>query len=88
MAQRQKIEWKTPFLTVEEAADWLRIKTRTLDNMRWRGEGPHWRKHGGTVVYHIDDVKGWSRENDFGYGPGYDANQNDPANDDGVGDEE
>jgi len=40
--------------------------------MRWRGEGPHYRKHGATVVYHKDDLMGWSRERDFGYGPGYD----------------
>ena len=31
---------KTPFLTVEEAAIYLRLKKRTLDNMRGRGVGP------------------------------------------------
>ena len=74
MAQRKE----SPFLTIEETANYLRIKERTLNNMRWREEGPHWRKHGGTVVYHIDDIIGWSREHDFGYGDGYDAL---PAND-------
>ena len=36
-----------PFLTVGEAADYLRLKKRTLDNMRWTGTGPKFRKHGG-----------------------------------------
>ena len=40
---------KTPFLTVEEAARYLRLKKRTLDNMRWMGTGPKFRKHGGSM---------------------------------------
>lgn len=56
----------SPYLTTEEAARYLRIQKRTLDNMRWKGEGPKYRKHGGRICYHIDALRGWSknREND------------------------
>jgi len=53
-------EQTSPFLNVEEAAAYLRLKKRTLDNMRWQGVGPRFRKHGGCVVYHRDDLKAWS----------------------------
>ena len=50
------------FLTVAEAGAFLRLKKRTLDNMRWVGNGPNFRKHGGRVFYHIDELKEWSLE--------------------------
>ncbi len=50
----------TPFLTVDEAATYLRLKKRTLDNMRWMGTGPKYRKHGGRIYYHVDELKEWS----------------------------
>jgi predicted DNA-binding transcriptional regulator AlpA len=50
----------SPFLDVIEAAAYLRLKRRTLDNMRWQGIGPRFRKHGGRVVYHRDDLNDWS----------------------------
>jgi hypothetical protein len=56
MANKQE----SPFLSVEEAALWLRLKKRTLDNMRWMGTGPKFRKHGGRIYYHVDDLKEWS----------------------------
>lgn len=59
----------SPFLTPAEAAKFLRIKLRTLNNMRYRDEGPRYRKHGGTVVYHIDDLRAWSCKQDCGTGP-------------------
>ena len=49
-----------PFLTVAEAASYLRLKKRTLDNMRWMGTGPKFRKHGGRIYYHVDELKEWS----------------------------
>jgi hypothetical protein len=52
---------ETPFLSVEEAAKWLRLKKRTLDNMRWMGTGPKFRKHGGRIFYHRDDLVEWSQ---------------------------
>ncbi len=51
---------ETPFLTVQEAATYLRLKKRTLDNMRWMGTGPKFRKHGGRIFYDMGDLKEWS----------------------------
>ena len=53
---------QNPFLNVNEAGAFLRLKKRTLDNMRWMGTGPNFRKHGGRVYYHIDELKEWSLE--------------------------
>jgi predicted DNA-binding transcriptional regulator AlpA len=50
----------SPFLTVKEAAHFLRLKPRTLDDMRCQGTGPKFRKHGGRIVYHLDDLIEWS----------------------------
>jgi hypothetical protein len=49
----------SPFLTVDEAAAYLRLKKRTLDNMRWMGTGPKFRKHGGRIYYE-DELREWS----------------------------
>jgi hypothetical protein len=51
---------RSPFLTVKEAAHFLRLKPRTLDDMRGKPTGPKFRKHGGRIVYHIDDLIEWS----------------------------
>ena len=53
-------ENNNPFLTVTEAADYLRLKKRTLDNMRWMGTGPKFRKHGGRIYYDFEELKEWS----------------------------
>lgn len=53
-------ETASPFLTVVEAATYLRLKKRTLDNMRWMGTGPKFRKHGGRIFYDIGELKEWS----------------------------
>lgn len=50
------------FLTIAEAAQLLRIHRRTLDNMRWRGTGPIFRRHGGRIVYQRDELLAWSAE--------------------------
>ena len=55
---------KSPFLTSQEAGGYLRLDAKTLNNMRWRGEGPNYRKHGGKVVYHITDLDYWSKDRD------------------------
>jgi hypothetical protein len=54
---------KSPYCKVREAAAFLRLRPRTLDNFRWRGIGPKYRKHGGQVVYHIQDLIDWSQSN-------------------------
>jgi predicted DNA-binding transcriptional regulator AlpA len=53
-------ESDNPFITIAEAARILRVKRRTLDNLRWKNEGPPFRRHGGRIVYHRDDVLKWS----------------------------
>jgi hypothetical protein len=50
------------FLTIDEAADLLRVRRRTLDNLRWHGEGPSFRRHGGRIVYHRDEILAWSEQ--------------------------
>jgi len=55
----------SPYVSVAEAAAYLRLKRRTLDNMRWIGGGPRYRKHGGRVFYHRDDLKAWSDSRAF-----------------------
>jgi predicted DNA-binding transcriptional regulator AlpA len=55
-------ECDNPFLTIEEAAAVLRVKRRTLDNLRWAGNGPKFRRHGGRIVYHRDELLEWSEQ--------------------------
>ena len=50
------------FLTIAEAAALLRVHRRTLDNMRWKGTGPIFRRHGGRIVYQRDELLAWSAE--------------------------
>ncbi len=47
---------ETPFLTTREAANYLRVSERTLQNWRYANLGPIYRKHVGIVVYHVDDL--------------------------------
>ena len=53
---------ESPFYTAREAAGYLRLEERTLNAMRWRNDGPGWRKHGGRVVYHKEELDRWSRD--------------------------
>jgi hypothetical protein len=53
---------RSPLLTTPETAERLRLKKHSLDNMRWQGTGPPFRKIGGRVFYHIDDLKKWLDE--------------------------
>lgn len=51
----------SPFLNTEQAAAWLKLTARHLKQMRRRGNGPSFRRHGRYVQYHIDDLDSWSR---------------------------
>lgn len=51
-----------PFMTIDETAELMRVNRRTLDNHRWRGTGPPYRRHGGRIVYHRDEVLKWSEQ--------------------------
>ena len=50
------------FLIIPEAAAELRMAKRTLDNHRWKGTGPKFRRHGGRIVYRRGDLLAWSEE--------------------------
>lgn len=50
------------FLTIEDAAKLLRVKRRTLDNLRWKGIGPPYRRHGGRIVYSRRELLEWSEQ--------------------------
>ncbi len=60
----KKKKSKPRYLLPKEAAEILRVRPKTLANWRWRGTGPKYRKHGGTVVYCIDDLKRYSDDDD------------------------
>lgn len=60
---------QSPYLLAAEAAEYLRLEERTINNMRWRGEGPNFRKHGGKVIYHRDDLDAWSQARNGHCGP-------------------
>jgi len=55
MANRRKSQ----LLTTKEAAEFLRLKPHTLENMRSQGKGPIFMKLGGRVFYHRTDLKTW-----------------------------
>lgn len=50
----------SPYRRSVEAADYLRISLRALESFRSTGDGPEYRKHGGKVVYHVNDLDNWS----------------------------
>jgi hypothetical protein len=50
---------KSFLLTTAETAKMYRLKKHTLENMRWQGTGPPFRKIGGRVFYHRGDLKKW-----------------------------
>src|SRR5262245_52998910 len=59
-------ELESPFLTIDETAQLLRVNRRTLDNHRWNETGPPFRRHGGRIVYHRDEVLEWSKHRRVG----------------------
>ena len=52
---------ESPFLTAEQAAFYLGLSARTLQDYRSCGSGPAYRRHGRNIRYHIDDLVAWSR---------------------------
>ena len=51
----------TPFLSTDQAAYYLGISTRKLQQLRKDGCGPAFRRHSRYIRYHIDDLDNWSR---------------------------
>lgn len=39
------------------------VSPRTLQQWRWQGRGPRFMKIGGAVIYRLDDVEAYEREN-------------------------
>ncbi len=50
----------SPFYLPREAARYLRICTKSLERHRIAKTGPAFRRHGGVVCYHEDDLEAWS----------------------------
>jgi hypothetical protein len=50
----------SPFLSPEQAAHYLGVSVRTLQEHRSAGTGPRFRRHSRHVRYHIDDLDSWS----------------------------
>lgn len=52
---------KSPFLSPAQAAFYLGLSERTLQEYRTAGTGPRYRRHSRHLRYHIDDLDKWSR---------------------------
>ncbi len=50
----------SPFLSPQQAAHYLGISTRTLQEHRTAGSGPRFRRHSRHIRYHVDDLDAWS----------------------------
>lgn len=53
-------EKPSPYFLEIEAAKYLRMDIRTLRRHRAEDTGPPFRRHGGILVYHENDLDGWS----------------------------
>ncbi len=50
----------SPFLTTDQAAEYLHMSPKTLEKYRVVGGGPVYRKHGRKVLYRLADLDAWS----------------------------
>lgn len=51
----------SPFLSPEQAAHYLGLSVRTLQQYRSAGTGPRFRRHSRHIRYHIADLEHWSQ---------------------------
>ena len=51
----------SPFLSPEQAAFYLGLSVRTLQEYRSARKGPRFRRHSRHIRYHIDDLDAWSK---------------------------
>lgn len=51
----------SPFLSPDQAAFYLSLSPRTLQEYRTAGTGPRFRRHSRHIRYHVDDLDAWSR---------------------------
>jgi hypothetical protein len=61
VARAARAKKGSPFLSTEQAAFYLGLSPRKLQEMRAAGTGPGYRRHSRYVRYHIDDLDTWSR---------------------------
>ena len=50
------------YLRTRDAAVHLGLSPRTLEKHRCFGTGPVYRKLGGRIVYHLDDLDSWAEQ--------------------------
>lgn len=58
--RRQSTRIDSPYKTVAEAAEFLRLSRQTLNNMRSSGRGPSYHRHGRRILYDVDELRSWS----------------------------
>ena len=61
IARAARAKKGSPFLSTEQAAFYLGLSARKLQQMRAAGTGPGFRRHSRYVRYHIDDLDAWSK---------------------------
>lgn len=55
----------SPFLNGAQAAHYLGISLRTLEELQAMGKGPPFRRHGRQKRFHIADLDAWSNARKF-----------------------
>lgn len=61
IARAARAKKGSPFLSTEQAAFYLGLSARKLQQMRACGTGPGFRRHSRYVRYHIDELDSWSK---------------------------
>jgi hypothetical protein len=54
--------FNSPYLTIHETSDYVRLAKRTLDNMRYMGTGPMFQKHDGKTFHKSMNSKSGHRK--------------------------
>lgn len=61
IARAARAKKGSPFLSTEQAAFYLGLSARKLQQMRAACMGPSFRRHSRYIRYHIDDLDAWSK---------------------------
>ncbi len=69
----------SPFLNTQQAAHYMCISERLLEQMRRDGKGPRFRKHGRHIRYRISDLDAYSDGRSSG-GSSQNNSDTDPGN--------
>lgn len=67
ITEKLKLPIVSPWLTPEDAADYLRLSKRGLEDMRAKGSGPKFCKVDRVVRYHRGDLDQWLLSNGGGH---------------------